>query len=118
MFTSSDKNVMVSFSTTQQQHGENDMNKEKLITNMLDLLHAANCAGCEDTEYAELSGEYNSQTHLFGHLSDALKLIAPDIYAAYIDTGNPDYACSVATARKFPNDHWLYVEAAEKKAGE
>jgi len=94
------------------------MNKAKLITDMLKLLHAANCAGCEDTDYSELSDEYNSQAHLFGHLADALKLIAPDIYAAYIDTGEPDYVCSVATARHFPNDHWLYVEAAERQAAE
>ena len=94
------------------------MNKETLITNILDLLHAANCASCEDTEYASLSYDYQAQNHLFGHLADALRLIAPDIYAAYIDTGEPDYTCSVATARNFPNDHWLYVEAAEKEAAE
>jgi len=65
------------------------MNNDQLIATILKALHAANCAACECTDYEGLDYRYGDQKHLFGHLSAALKLIAPDTHAAYIDSGDP-----------------------------
>ena len=70
----------------------NIINNNQMTNVLLDALHAANLAGCEGTDYSELPSKYNAQNHLYGHLSNALKLIAPEIHTAYIETGDRQYA--------------------------
>jgi len=67
------------------------MNKvrTKIINDLFNALHEANLASCTDVDYAnDLDDICNSQDNLYGHIAEALKLLEPELYWEYCETGD------------------------------
>jgi hypothetical protein len=67
------------------------MNKvrTKIVNDLFNALHQANLADCNDVDYAnDLDDISSCQDNLYGHISEALKLLEPEMYWQYCETGD------------------------------
>jgi len=71
------------------------MNKvrNKIINDLFNALHEANLASCTDGDFVnDLDDISSCQDNLYGHIAEALKLLEPELYWQYCDTGEiPTY---------------------------
>tara|TARA_R110000822_G_scaffold43512_2_gene117357 strand:- start:1718 stop:1948 length:231 start_codon:yes stop_codon:yes gene_type:complete len=63
--------------------------RTKIVNDLLNALHEANLADCTDGGYTnDLPTVSTSQDNLFGHISEAIKLLEPELYWEYCETGD------------------------------
>ena len=74
------------------------MTKQNMTALLMEALNAANLAGTQDTVGESLPYAWNGQDSLYGHLSDALSLVDPEIHSNYVERGDfGNYAMADAT---------------------
>jgi len=74
------------------------MTKQNMTALLMEALNAANLAGTQDTVGELLPYDWNRQDSLYGHLSEALSLVDPEIHSNYVERGDfGNYAMADAT---------------------